>query len=132
MKREELREKVVEALQEMQANQVVYIWNEVTSYGDYWVNFMEDFNDLFYGKKPLEVAEMLEYGDFNSGDDYFAFDGCGNIESFNDLDEYSMFSYYELADNLIENEDVMNEDYGLEKFLDDDVIEALENEEVEE
>lgn len=132
MNTKELKEEVVNALEQMESYKVKYIWNEYCCNYDYFIYDMDEFNEIFYGKKPLEVAEMLEYGDFNSGDEYFAFDGLANIETFNALDDYSMFSYDELADYLVDNEEVLNKDFGVWEYLEDEVVEAIENEEITE
>ena len=49
---------------------------------------MDDMDEIMYGKRPSEVALLMFYGNgFNPINDYFRFDGCGNLESF-DKEDY--------------------------------------------
>ena len=49
---------------------------------------MDDMDEIMYGKRPSEVALLIFYGNgFNPINDYFRFDGCGNLESF-DKEDY--------------------------------------------
>lgn len=41
---------------------------------------MREFDEL-WGKTPLEIANMLNNGDFNTYHDYWRFDSYGNLES---------------------------------------------------
>ena len=45
------------------------------------------FNELLSGLEPLEIARMINFGDFNYNHDYWTFNGYGNIES---IDEYEL------------------------------------------
>ena len=49
---------------------------------------MDDMDEILYGKTPSEVALLIFYGSgFSPINDYFRFDGCGNLESF-DKEDY--------------------------------------------
>ena len=49
---------------------------------------MDDMDEIMYGKRPSEVALLIFYGNgFSPINDYFRFDGCGNLESF-DKEDY--------------------------------------------
>lgn len=49
---------------------------------------MDDMDEIMYGKRPSEVALLIFYGNgFSPIKDYFRFDGCGNLESF-DKEDY--------------------------------------------
>ena len=49
---------------------------------------MDDMDEIMYGKRPSEVALLIFYGNgFSPNNDYFRFDGCGNLESF-DKEDY--------------------------------------------
>lgn len=52
---------------------------------------MREFDELMYGKTPLEIADMLNNGDFDTSDNFWHFDSYGNLEStdypdWNDVD----------------------------------------------
>ena len=75
---------------------------------------MDDIDELLYGKRPSEVALLIFYGDgFNPNEEYFRFDGCGNLESF-DKEDYIQ----ELKDS---EDDIVNTlmDTGCRDFTDE-------------
>lgn len=49
---------------------------EETAYYD-----MEEFDEVLSGHTPMEIAQMIFFGDFNLNNDYFRFNGYGNLES---------------------------------------------------
>lgn len=72
---------------------------------------MDDFNELFTGVEPSVIAAMVAYGDFNPSEDYFSFDGCGNLVSSNYPTEVASLSDRDIAEYIIENqEDFDNDD----------------------
>lgn len=89
------------------------------------VYYMEEFNELMHGVKPLEIANRIYYGDFNPNDEYFRFNGYANLESLNEYDlEDEMKDYAsEIAQRTIE----LYEDGHL-NCLNDEIIEILESE----
>lgn len=44
---------------------------------------MEEFDDFLSGRTPMEIAQMIYFGDFNPNNDYFRVNGLGNLESAN-------------------------------------------------
>ena len=44
---------------------------------------MDEFDEFLDGRTPLEIARMIFFGNFNPNDDYFRFNGYGNLESAN-------------------------------------------------
>lgn len=42
---------------------------------------MDEFDEFMSNCTPSEIARMIHFGDFNPNDDYFRFDGYGNLES---------------------------------------------------
>lgn len=111
--------------------------------------YMEEIDELLYGKKPSEVIDLMT-SDFSSGDTYFYFSIYG-LESCNDrYDHYSdNFSVDDVLDALIENyshidiynndtldnllEVLANEDFGIEYdwCYDEDMDEDDEPEETD-
>jgi hypothetical protein len=84
------------------------------------------FDDLFGDMSPLDIVRRVQYGDFRPDDDYFAFNGYGNLVSFNDLSDYGPFSYEVLAEYLVDNGDGdfevdtdMLQDYFIEEYFAD-------------
>ena len=44
---------------------------------------MDEFDELMFNYSPLQIAQMIFFGDFNPNDEYFRFNGYGNLESAN-------------------------------------------------
>ena len=63
---------------------------ESTSDPENEIHGTDDFDELFNGQSPMTVARMVEYGYFNSRDEYFTFDRYGSIVtiSYKDVGEY--------------------------------------------
>lgn len=59
-------------------------------YPDKAIYSMDKFNDLLCGMEPLDIACRVNFGDMNMNDDYFIFNGYGNIET---LSEWELHSY---------------------------------------
>lgn len=71
---------------------------------DSWIYSMNEFNDIMNGIEPYEISRMVWNGTFSPNDDYFSFDGYGNLVSF---DHYHFMSETENGNDikaaLIEN-----------------------------
>lgn len=92
---------------------------------------MEEFDKFMSNYTPIEIAQMIYFGEFNPNDDYFHLNDYGNLESANwpdvvaeaeDLEEdiidylthyYSSDTPWPNLDELIAADDdtVFNEDY---------------------
>lgn len=83
------------------AETLQYMASEVNSWDGslYHLDYYEmgQFNELMHGHDPEFIACRVHFGDFNPMDDYFSFDGYGNLISLSsfDLD-------VELSDNASE------------------------------
>lgn len=82
---------------------------------------MYEFDELMYGKTPLEIASLVANGDFNSCHDYWRFDSYCNLEStnfpdFNDVD----------IDDIIDELDSIPVEYWSECIKDIYYIDDLE------
>lgn len=42
---------------------------------------MDEFDEFLSGRTPMEIAQMIFFGDFNPNADYFHFNVYGNLES---------------------------------------------------
>lgn len=42
---------------------------------------MDSFDEFMSNYTPSEIARMIHFGEFNPNDNYFRFDGYGNLES---------------------------------------------------
>lgn len=79
----ERHERIRAYLDELSGSDQVWLWNEycdaICDY-DSRLESMDSFNDLCYGKTPLEIVDMVGY-QFNPNDDWFYFDGYGRCRS---------------------------------------------------
>lgn len=122
----ELKEYLLENLDELK-NIVGEInsWDGSLDYLEYYENDEEFFNMYFEGK-PMEVARATYYGNYNFMDEYVHFNGYGNLDSCSEYEyEEELKSYIdEIIDRLIEEKDNL--------YLDSEIEELLENIESEE
>ena len=111
-------------------NELVDAWNlrcDESNYMDDRIEYMDTFDELFCGLKPSEIAEKVYRRDFRTGDDFFAFNGYGNLESFSDVEDYSRFSYEELAEYLAENGDSLTTDIDTDELLESFIYEYFDH-----
>lgn len=112
-------------------NELVNAWNlrcEKKEYMDEFIEDMSFFDEIFQNLSPLEIVDKVRGCNFRTEDDYFAFNGYGNPESFSYVEDYSRFSYDELAEYLIDNGDSLTKKvdsdellaYFVEEYFDDD------------
>lgn len=62
---------------------------------------MDEFDEIFEGHDPSYIANRIHFGEYNPLDDYFTFDGYGNIKTLN------TFEYQELISDI--ESDVLSE-----------------------
>lgn len=62
---------------------------------------MDEFEEVFSDYKPTQLATVIHFGEYNPSDDYFTFDGYGNIKTLN------TFEYRELIADI--ESDVLSE-----------------------
>ena len=89
---------------------------------------MEDFNELMHGVDPLEIANKIYFGDFNPNHEYFRFNGYANLES---LDEYDLRDEIIAYASEIAQRTVELYEEGKLDYLQEEVIEILEDQEEE-
>ena len=111
--------------------ELVDAWNlrcEKKEYMDEFIEDMSFFDEIFQNLSPLEIVDKVRGCNFRTEDDYFAFNGYGNPESFSYVEDYSRFSYDELAEYLADNGDSLTKKvdsdellaYFVEEYFDDD------------
>ena len=112
-------------------DELVDAWNlrcEKKGYMDEFIENMSSFDEMFQNLSPLEIIDKVRGCNFRTEDDYFAFNGYGNPESFSYVEDYSRFSYDELAEYLADNGDSLTKEvdsdellaYFVEEYFDDD------------
>ena len=90
---------------------------------DDYIYFMDSFDEIMDGMTPWEIARAAFYGNrFNPCDDYFYFNGYGNLESFahaDDADGEVIFTG-DIAEYIVRTGDALGND---------EISEILEEEE---
>lgn len=105
-------------------------WNlrcDKKDYMDERIEYMDTFDELFCNLKPSEIAEKVYRRDFCTGDDFYAFNGYGNLESFSEVEDYSRFSYEELAEYLVDNGDSLTTDVDTDLLLESFIYEYFDH-----
>lgn len=116
----ELKEYLLENLDELK-NIVGEInsWDGSLDYLEYYENDEEFFNMFFEGR-PMEVARATYYGNYNFMDEYVHFNGYGNLESCSEYEyEDELKSYIdEIIERLIDEKDNLYLDSEIEELID--------------
>lgn len=110
--------------------EVADAWNfrcDEKGYMDERIEYMDTFDELFCNFKPSEIAEKVYRRDFCTGDDFYAFNGYGNLESFSDVEDYSRFSYEELAEYLVDYGDSLTTDVDTDQLLESFIYEYFDH-----
>ena len=111
-------------------DELVDAWNlrcEKKGYMDEFIENMSSFDEMFQNLSPLEIIDKVRGCNFCTGDDYFAFNGYGNLESFSYIEDYSCFSYEELAEYLVDNGDSLTADVDTDELLEYFIYEYFDN-----
>lgn len=83
---------------------------------------MCDFDEICNAYSPSELASMMFYGRFNPNDDYFTFDGYGNLTS-GDCDEMARdigYSVPDIIEYLQDEQEGHTGDGTLDDIIDSD------------
>lgn len=105
-------ERIKKAIEEMNDRDIISLHNaycDKTSI-DKRIYLMDDFDEVMNGVEPWEVARSCFYGrHFCPVDDYFFFNGYGNIESINYIlhDERTLIYLSDIAQYIIDNSDCL-------------------------
>lgn len=124
-----MKEKIVEAIENMNTNEAVTLWNEYCNEAnrmDDYLYRMEEFDEIMGNAKPWEVARACYYsGKFCPADDWFWFNGYANLESsdYPTTDSKSPFYADELASWIVEHENALYCD-EIQEILDEEAEEA--------
>ena len=129
----DMRDEVLEMLRDMDDYELVAIHNEYcdeVNYVDDRIYSMGEFDELYCmdGKSPLDVIRDAFNGSFNPNDDWFRWNGYGNLESTDRPEDWMDLD--DIADYIVENdEDFDNDDL---RDLMDEIEEENEEEKEEE
>ena len=105
MTREQAIRTYVENISNAELVELLQHMNAYDSCFDDCVYFnMAEFDDFMSNYSPMEIAQMIFFGnDFNPNDDYFRFNGYGNLESANwyDVEDEAEDLKDDIIDHLV-------------------------------
>lgn len=78
---------------------------------------MDDFNWIMESESPMDIALKIHCGDFNPNDDYFSFNGYGNLVS---------CSKWMLVKEISEDKDFLKNWYYWNEVDEDEMNEVIE------
>ena len=116
MKREELKEYLesnFDVLEGLIAE--LNSWNGCLEHLEFWENEEDILQELF-GSDLINFIQRIKYGDYNVDDDYFRFNGYGNLDS---------YSYCEMKKEIIDEiEEIIDclEEYHNNIYVDDNTL----------
>ena len=70
----------------------VNVYNEISS-ADAMIFSMDEFDCECGSLTPTDLAQRIIYGEFNTSDNYFRFDGNGNLQSLNETEVEERISW---------------------------------------
>lgn len=121
---------IVSIIKDWTTEELVNAWNhrcDKENNMDERVEDMAFFDEMFQSLSPTEIIDKVRGCDFRTGDDYFAFNRCGNLESFTYIEDYSCFDFYALAEYLAEYGDSLTRDVDTDILLDDFICGYFDN-----
>lgn len=106
-------------------NDIFEIWNEYAQKNNYDEIFsMDEFDEIMERNSPTDIANSIYFGEYNPNDNYFQFDGYGNIKTTSNIEEF--VDYGELAEYIFDNDDDLGNN-ELRDFLDEEDEESEED-----
>ena len=130
------KETIEEYISDLDDDQLVWLWNDTCDHLQWedrvYAMDEENFESILPDDK-MDLIRLLHTSNFNLNDDYFAFRGDGNLESFSQLRSGANSPIYqngvqEVVDYVYETEcDVGDTRYGeIESEVEDKISEAVE------
>lgn len=95
-------------------DELITEYNEYCEYNndmDSVVYSMDEFDEVMKNLTPIELAINVVYGEFNPSDDWFTFDGRGNLQSLKNSNIFDFFVENVDDDYIIELAEELVEEY---------------------
>lgn len=88
---EQAKNILIDNLSDDELIEAYYKYCEYNNDMDSVVYDMSEFDEVMDCCTPFEIAQKVAYGEFNPSDDWFTFDGYGNLQSFRNSDVFESF-----------------------------------------
>lgn len=115
------RERLIDYINSMDDNEMVELHNnycEAANDMDSRIYSMWDLDDVLAGMTPTDILCMGLYGNFMPKQDYFWFNGYGNLESADYISAMPIYAS-DIADYILSKEDSLNDD-KIQEILDEE------------
>lgn len=111
-------EMIKQYLEEQNNGTLVDIWNEYAREccPDDEIFPMDDINEILFGQSAEWLFDRMYYGDFRPVDDFFKFNGYGNLESCTNCNVIDWIDISDLT-RYIDDEENDLDDEGLTEIL---------------
>lgn len=96
---------IIEAFGGMTTDEFIHFYNaylDENHYQEDKIYFLEDIDEILGDIKPSEVLQLFANGIYNSSDDYFRFDGYGNIVTMDEFDVLDHIDVNNITEYLLE------------------------------
>ena len=112
------REKLIDCINSMGTEEKIALHNtycDAAYCGDDCIYTMDDLEEILDGVDKWELVRMVQFGDFDCTKDFWSFNGCGNLDSYNawELPVYAG----DMADFILLKEDSLGND-EIQEILD--------------
>lgn len=117
---EQKRAILIKTIKKLSDGEAVSLHNEYSysnNASDDVIMDMDSFNEVMAGNEPSEIARSIFYGGhFNPNDDYFYFNGYGNVVSTDN--PFSVIIPEDIADDVLRKDDAFECD-DIQDLLDE-------------
>lgn len=117
----EKKQKLVDYINSMDTDEKIALHNtycDAANCMDDCIYTMDDMEDVLDGVDKWELVRMLRFGNFDFMEDFWGFNGYGNLDSYNEW-ELPIFAE-DIADYILQNEDDLSNSELAEILEDDD------------
>ena len=118
--KKELFRVLEEYINKLDDSEIIALHNEycdaVNGYDNH-IYYMSDFDEIMANTEPWEVARSCYYGDFRPCDEYFYFNGYGNLASGDFIEQLPIYTL-EIAEYMAEEKDGLYND-DLQAIIDE-------------
>ena len=116
----EKRKKLVDYIDGMGIEEKIALHNsycDAANCTDDCIYAMDDMEEILDGVDKWELVRMVQFGDFDCTKEFWGFNGCGNLDSYNAL-ELPIYAE-DIADYILSEEDSLGND-EIKEILDEE------------
>ena len=126
MNETEKRQKIVDYIKDMGIEEKIALHNtycDAANCMNDCIYAMDEMEEILGGVDTWKLVDMMRYGNFDFQDDFWGFNGYGNLDSYDAL-ELPVYAE-DIADYILSEEDSLGNDEIQEILDDEDELQAL-------